>query len=61
MIAASENIGNFLEHSGDLYVEHDAASVIGSHVDFLLGSEVRISSTALVHRVSIFLGLEEHK
>lgn len=58
MIAASENIGKFVEHLGDLDVEHDAASVIGSHVDSLLGSEVRISSSALLCRISAFLGRE---
>ena len=55
MIAASENIGKFVENLEELNVEHDAASVIGSHVDSLLGSEVRtpISSRHCFHRSSL--------
>lgn len=55
MIAASENIGKFVENVEELNVEHDAASVIGSRVDSLLGSEVRtpLSSRHCFHRSSV--------
>ena len=41
VIAASENIGQFVELSGESGREQDATSVIGCNVQTLLGSEVR--------------------